>query len=267
MIRLTFLGTGTSHGVPTLDCLRTDYQICPQGVCLAAQHDPRHARTRCSIFLESEATHLLIDTSLDFRAQMLAQQVKQIDKVLFTHNHADHVGGLADIRSYCLPGQPMPIYGSEETLTTLQERYDYIFNPPPIQGGGIPELTLHVLADGEPVMLGDFPVTPARVVHGSATGCFGYRIGPIAYIPDIKEMPERAREIFYGADVLILNALRRAPEHSTHLTLPESVNLARELNPKTCYFTHLSHDIHYELDGVDLPENMSFAYDGLRLEV
>jgi len=266
-ISVLLLGTGTSHGVPSIDCMLAGYADCPQGVCQAARHDPRHNRTRCSLLVEAAGRAILVDTSLDFRAQMLAQHVGRLDAVLFTHSHADHIGGLPDIRSYCTPGQPLPIYGSRETITALTRRFDYIFDPPEIKGGGIPELAAHVVHPGEPFSLFGLEVTPALVEHGSARECLGYRLGPVAYVPDVKVMPEEAKHILAGAEVLILNALRRAPEHPTHLTLPASVALAQELEPGACYFTHMSHDIHYAHDRVGLPPNMDFAYDGLRLEI
>jgi phosphoribosyl 1,2-cyclic phosphate phosphodiesterase len=266
-VKLTFLGTGTSHGVPCIDCMLTDYAACPQGVCRAAQQDARHSRTRCSVLVEAADRAILVDTSLDFRAQMLAQRVRQVDAVLFTHSHADHIGGLPDIRSYCRPGQALPIYGAQETITALTRRFDYIFNPPEIKGGGIPELATQVVRAGESFSLFGLEVTPARVEHGSTRECLGYRIGPIAYVPDVKVMPDEAKAIFSGVDVLVLNALRRAPEHPTHLTLEASVALAQELHPKVCYFTHLSHDIHYVHDQPSLPSNMDFAYDGLTVTI
>ena len=266
-ISVLFLGTGTSHGVPSIDCMLADYADCPQGVCQAARLDPRHNRTRCSLLVELAGRAILVDTSLDFRAQMLAQRVRRIDTVLFTHSHADHIGGLPDIRSYGTPGQPLPIYGSQATMTTLAQRFDYIFDPPEIKGGGIPELAAHVVRPGEPFSLFGLEVTPALVEHGSARECLGYRLGPVAYVPDVKVMPDEAKHILAGAEVLILNALRRAPEHPTHLTLETSAALARELRPGACYFTHMSHDIHYAHDRVGLPSNMDFAYDGLRLEI
>lgn len=266
-MKITFLGTGTSHGVPAIDCMFTDHANCPQGVCVAALHDPKHVRTRCSILIETQDKNLLIDTSQDFRTQMLTFRVKKIDAVLFTHNHADHIGGLADIRSYCRSGRPLPVYGSRETIETLVQRFSYIFNPPAIKGGGIPELRAHVLEDVLPFTLFNLTITPAKVEHGSAQECFGYRINNIGYVPDLKVMPDKTKEILYGLDVLILNALRRGPEHTTHLTLEKSISLAQELGAKTCYFTHMSHDIHYEKDQRSLPSHMHFAHDGLVLLV
>lgn len=266
-MKITFLGTGTSHGVPSIDCMIGDYARCPQNVCRLAKTDPKHARTRCSLLAEHNGKNILIDTSLDFRCQMLKNNVKRIDAVLLTHAHSDHIGGMPDIRSYSTSGKPIPVYGSEHTIKAVRKKFDYIFNPPEILGGGIPTLSTHIIESGRNFELLGLKITPAEVHHGSHSGCFGYRIGNIGYISDVKEMSQEAKEVFRGVDVLVLNALRRAPVHSTHLTLPESVELAEELRAKSCYFIHMSHDINYKIDQASLPGNMAFAYDTLSLEV
>jgi phosphoribosyl 1,2-cyclic phosphate phosphodiesterase len=267
-MELLLLGTGTSHGVPAIDCMLTNYEKCPEGVCLASRSDPKHARARCSALIEVDGHTILIDTSPDFREQMLRWQVKQIDAVLMTHVHADHVYGLPDIRSYCNdPANPLPIYGSQETIDGLKQRFDYIFNPPADRGGGIPELVTRVINDQETFMLFGLPITPARVEHGSLTGCYGYRIGNIGYVSDVKVMPETAKEVLYDVEILILNMLRISPPHPTHLTLADSIALAQELRAGACYFVHMTHDIHYQKHADLLPKNMFFAYDGLRLAI
>ncbi len=138
-----------------------------------------------------------------------------------------------------------------------------MFNPPEMRGGGIPKLNTHPKQDRESFNLFGVKITPARVEHGSLKQCFGYRIGNIGYVPDVKVMPEESKKVFLDLDILILNLLKHPPAHSTHLTLDDSVALAKELNPKFCYFTHMNHDIHYEKDKRYLPDNMDFAYDGL----
>ncbi|MCP4697134.1 MAG: MBL fold metallo-hydrolase [Gammaproteobacteria bacterium] len=267
MTKLTFLGTGTSHGVPAIDCMLDDYKNCPQGVCRAAQHDPLHVRCRCSLLVETDNAALLIDVSPDFRMQMLSNRVGKIDAVLLTHSHADHIYGLPDIRSYCRHGHAIDVYSAAETLTTLTKSFAYIFNPPAIKGGGIPILTTHTIRDKTPFKLFGLEIVPAIVEHGSLRECFGYRLGTIGYAPDIKRMPETTKAVFRGLDILILGALRRTREHSTHQTLEAAIALAKELEPKICYFTHISHDIHYQKDACRLPENMFFAHDGLRVLV
>jgi phosphoribosyl 1,2-cyclic phosphate phosphodiesterase len=246
----------------------TNYEHCPHGVCLAARQDPKHARSRCSALIKANGRHILIDTSPDFREQMLRWEVKQIDAVLMTHAHADHIYGMPDIRSYCKdPEQPLPIYGSEETILALKQRFDYIFNPPADRGGGIPELELRIIPENEPFPLCGLTITPLRVEHGSLQGCFGYRINNLGYVPDVKVMPEAARRILQGVDLLVLNALRIERPHSTHLLLEDSIALAQALEVGRCYFVHMTHDVHYQLHAEHLPDNMDFAYDGLQLAV
>ena len=267
-MKLTLLGTGTSNGVPPVYCMMTDYQHCPQNVCREAEHDPKHRRARCSMLVEVNGKQILIDTTPDFRSQMLTYQVKKLDAVLFTHCHADHIYGLADIRPYCwTPEMALPIYGSDETISALKRSFRYIFTPPDTRGGGIPNLTPHVIAEQSPLDLFGLEVVPGRVEHGGLQGCFGYRLGPVGYISDIKQMPAETKPLFQDLDVLILNCLRIAPDHATHLSLADSLALADELRAKRCYLIHMTHDIHYQKDQALLPNHVSFAFDGLCLQV
>lgn len=261
-MRITFLGTGTSHGVPAIDCMLDNYNRCPRGVCLRAASDPRYRRTRASILVEVNGASLLVDTSQDFREQMLAYRVERIDAVLYTHAHADHIYGLPDIRSYCQhQGGAVDIYGSEETLRVIRDTFGYIFCPPADIGGGIPRLRTHVLA--EPAEVSGVHIVPIAVAHGSLRGCQGYRIGErAAYIPDVKAIPTGSLRLLWGLDLLILNCLRITP-HATHLSLAESLSYAQQLRPKRCLLTHLTHDIDYQTEEQHLPEWVRFAYDGL----
>jgi phosphoribosyl 1,2-cyclic phosphate phosphodiesterase len=261
-MRITFLGTGTSHGVPTIDCMLDDYQRCPHGVCRKAEHDPRYRRTRASILVEVDGTCLLIDTSQDFREQMLANRVRQIDAVLYTHGHADHIYGLPDIRSYCRKqDDAIDIYASQETLDILYHCFDYVFHPSAFVGGGIPRLRPHVLESPARVAKNGVLVTPIPVQHGALAGSQGYRIGDMAYIPDVKQIPPQSMDLLGGLELLIINCLRITP-HASHLSLSESLALAQELRPRHCLFTHMTHDIDYAIEEQSLPPWIRFAYDG-----
>jgi phosphoribosyl 1,2-cyclic phosphate phosphodiesterase len=263
-MKLHFLGTGTSHGVPSIDCMRNNYAHCPKGVCREAMSDRKHNRTRSSVIIEYSGRHVLIDVSSDFRQQALRERIPKIDAVLITHCHADHIGGIPDIRSFT-GEQALPFYGSEESIHRIKQSYDYIFNPPQMRGGGIPNISLNEIA--KPFDLFGKTVVPIRVEHGSCTGAFGYRIENLAYIPDVKSLPGSSKDLLAGVDVLILDALRDGRPHSTHMILPESIALSRELKPAKTYFTHLCHTIHYKLDSRHIDKNMAFAYDGLSIKV
>ena len=261
-MRIILLGTGTSHGVPTIDCMLDNYLHCPNDVCRKAESDPRYRRTRASILVEINGKSLLIDTSQDFRQQMLANHVRRIDVVLYTHGHADHIYGLPDIRSYCRQqNDAIDIYGSQETLGIIQQAFNYIFHPPAFVGGGIPRLRPHVLdapagLDGDGVV-----ITPIPVTHGSLAGCQGHRIGNMAYIPDAKQIPLESMYLLQDLDVLIINCLRITP-HASHLSLSENLAIAHRLCPKRCLFTHMTHDIDFEVEERSLPQWVRFAYDG-----
>jgi phosphoribosyl 1,2-cyclic phosphate phosphodiesterase len=267
-VRITFLGTGTSHGVPMIDCMLNGYARCEHETCRKALSDPRYRRSRASILVEQGGFNLLIDTSQDFREQMLANQVMRVDAVLFTHAHADHIYGLPDIRSYSAQQKTaIDLYGSADTLVALREAFHYIFEPPAFVGGGIPSIAAHELA--APSVVGPLEVAPIHVVHGPLNGCQGYRLGPrpggVAYIPDVKVIPESSLDALQGLDVLILNCLRPRP-HSSHLSLVEAVAYAERIAPARCLFTHMTHDIDPAVHGPQLPPWASFAYDGLTVE-
>jgi phosphoribosyl 1,2-cyclic phosphate phosphodiesterase len=263
-MNITFLGTGTSHGVPPLDCMINNYAQCPQNVCRMSLIDPKHNRTRSSLYIETDTCTIIVDISEDFRQQALREQIKRIDFALITHSHADHVGGIPDIRSYTID-RPLPLYASEATVKQIRETFSYIFDPMTFVGGGIPSIkTCPVKQSFD---LDSVKITPINVHHGNVEGCFGYRIGSIAYIPDMKSIDKTEFDKLKGLDLLILNCLRRGREHSTHLILPESIELARKIKPAFCYFVHMSHDIHYQYDASMLDSWMQFSYDGLKVKV
>jgi phosphoribosyl 1,2-cyclic phosphate phosphodiesterase len=260
---MTFLGTGTSHGVPSIDCMRDGHSRCRKGVCAAAERDPKHRRTRCSALVEYDGKRILIDISMDFRQQALRERIPSLDAVLLTHRHMDHVGGLPDIRSYTTEHE-LPLHGSVETLEEVTRSFKFAFDPMAFVGGGIPRLKPCVVE--QPFDLEGVNIIPIPVVHGPLTGCFGYRIGDLAYIPDMKTISGDSLAKLKGVTCLILNCLRDERLHQTHMILSESMALARRVAPRRCYFVHMCHDIHYEQDAALLEPWMSFACDGQVIE-
>jgi phosphoribosyl 1,2-cyclic phosphate phosphodiesterase len=257
-VRLTFLGTGTSFGVPQLGC------ACM--VCRSA--DPRDTRTRVGALVESGGLRLLIDTPPELRMQLLAARVDRVDAVLFTHDHADHTHGIDDIRSFSVQRDgALPLYGPAETLDALARRFAYIFDPrlTPLPGTSRPEGAAHPLEAGVAARIGHLDVTPLAVPHGRLR-VFGYRIGRLGYITDAKSLPDEVLELLQGVDVLVLNALfRRA--HPTHLSVGEAVEAARRVGARHTYLTHLTHEsLHADL-AASLPPGVSPACDGLTVEI
>jgi phosphoribosyl 1,2-cyclic phosphate phosphodiesterase len=265
-MRITFLGTGTSHGVPPLDCMMLDYARCPKGVCRRSLADPRHRRTRTSVLLQEGGKTLIADVSADFREQALRHGIRRIDAVLLSHGHVDHFGGLPDIRSYT-EDEPLDVYASSETLETVRCAFPYMFETRDRQGRGrgIPRLGMIELKSVRDII--GFKVTPVPVEHGTLKECLGLRINNIGYVPDVKHMSVESEELLKGLDCLILNCLRDKREHETHMILEQSIPLARRLAPKRCYFIHMTHDIDYETDGKLLDPWMEFSYDGLVVDV
>ncbi len=263
-LRITLLGTGTSHGVPTIDCMLNDYARCPNRVCQRAQTRPDLRRTRSSALVEWGGASVLIDTSQDFRQQALDRHVGRIDAVLYTHGHADHIYGLPDIRSYCrAQDTAIPVYGSVETLNILSGAFDYVFQPTGFVGGGIPVLDARVL-DRPTTILGR-EVIPIPVVHGPLNGCQGYRIGGIAYVPDVKEIPEASMGLLESLDLLVIDCLRLRT-HATHVSLEESIAYAERLGPRRCVLTHMAHDIDADVHRALLPGWAEFGADGIVLD-
>ncbi len=265
-MNITFLGTGTSHGVPSLDCMIDGYRRCPKDVCRLSLTDAKHSRTRCSILVEYNGRRLLVDVSPDFRQQALREKIPGIDAVLVTHSHADHVGGIPDIRSYTAGRQtPLDVYGSGESMDALRASFGYVFDPNTFRGGGIPNIATHSI--NEPFELFGKAVIPLPVDHGKLGGCYGYRIGSMAYIPDVKTLPPQTLGALHELDLLVLNCLRETREHVSHLILEQSVGLARNIKPRRCMFVHMSHDINYVSDSAKLDSWMEFAYDGLKIDI
>lgn len=257
-MRLTLLGTGTSFGVPQIGC------HCP--TCTSP--DPRDRRTRTSALVETRGKRLLIDTPPELRVQLVAAQVDHVDAVLYTHGHADHVHGIDDLRALSVRlGSMLPAYGPRETLAELAAKFPYIFDPaivvPP--GTSKPELSAHVLEPGVSVSIAGVPVLPLALPHG-AHEVFGYRIGPLAYLTDVKAVPQPVVEALAGLEVLVLNALLSRP-HPLHLSVPEAVETAQRIGARRTYFTHLTHEFTHQTLAALLPAGIEPAFDGLVIDV
>ncbi len=256
-MKLTFLGTGTSFGVPQVGC----------GCAVCHSTDLRDRRSRVAAFVESGGFNLLIDTPPELRLQLIAAQVDRVDAVLFTHDHADHTHGIDDLRAVSRRGTALPMYGPAETLSALELRFRYIFDPAvhPIPGTTKPDGLARALVVDLPVRIGPLEVTPVEVPHGHAR-VFGYRIGPLAYVTDAKSLPPAAIARLRGAEVLVLNALFHR-SHPTHLSISEAVEAARLVGARRTFLTHLTHETaHAELEA-ELPADIRPAYDGLTLEI
>ena len=258
-MKLTFLGTGTSFGVPQIGC------AC--AVCRS--RDPRDRRTRVGALVESESgTRVLIDTPPELRLQLVAANIDRIDAVLFTHEHADHIHGIDDLRSFTMRSrEALPLYGAQQTLETLRSRFPYIVDERlrPLPGTSKPEGVLVPINANESFTIGDLDILPFEVPHGRAH-VLAFRIGPLGYVTDAKELPPHALEVLKGVRVLVLNALLRT-SHPTHLSVSEAVATAQRVGAQRTYFTHLTHDnFHADLEA-ELPAGISPAFDGLTIRI
>ena len=256
---ITLLGTGTSCGVPQVGC------AC--AVCHS--DDPRDRRTRCAAFIETAGgTRLLIDTPPELRLQLVAAGIGRADAVLYTHEHADHIHGIDDLRALSVRnGSALPLYGSRETLETLRARFPYVVDPSmrPLPGTTKPEGALHEITPDEPFVVGDAEVLPLAVPHGRTT-VLAYRIGRFGYVTDAKSLPAAVVEALRGVQVLVLNALFRTP-HPTHLSIPEAVEVARAVGAPRTFLTHLTHDHAHAALAAELPPGIAPAHDGLVLTI
>lgn len=253
-MKLIFLGTGTSTGVPSLCC---DCLVC-------RSDDARNKRLRSSLLVVEDGHHILIDTSTDLRQQCLLNGVGRIDSVLYTHHHADHVHGIDELRSFShFNGIRVPCYGNRATLDELRKNFSYIFRGGVQTGGGLPNLEL-LEAPGEGFRLGGVRVLPLDILHGGLT-ILGYRLNDVAYITDCSGLPDETLDRLAGLDLLILNAVGFEP-HPTHFCLSDALKAVEAIRPRQALLTHINHKFDHETVSRGLPENVALAHDGLCVE-
>ncbi|MDQ4142043.1 MAG: MBL fold metallo-hydrolase [Bacteroidota bacterium] len=250
---LTFLGTGTSQGVPVIGC---ECEVC-QSV------DYRDKRLRTSAHLQIGGKSIIIDSGPDFRQQVLRERIKTLDALVFTHEHKDHTSGLDDIRAYnFLQQRNMPLYGEPRVLDQIKTEFAYIFSG--ANYPGIPRVVLHPISEEGFEVEGIF-FKPIRIYHYKLP-ILGFRIGNLTYITDANYISEESKKIIQGSEIIVLNALRHEP-HISHFSLNEAIELLEELQPKKAYLTHISHllGLHHEVEA-ELPDYIRLAYDGLKVE-
>lgn len=252
-MRITFLGTGTSQGVPVI--------ACPCSIC--ASTDQRDKRLRSSILIETEQTTIVVDSGPDFRYQLLRQGVRKLDAILFTHGHKDHTAGMDDVRAFnYFQQKDMDVYASLETQEVLRREFQYIFQNASYPG--VPQIQLHEIKN-EPFWINEVLITPIRVLHYQLE-VFGFRIGDFTYITDANYIAPEEIDKVRGSKAIVLNALRHE-KHISHFTLNEAIAVANDIAPDHTYFTHISHQLglHKEINE-QLPKGCSLAYDGMSLE-
>lgn len=250
-MKLTFLGTGTSTGVPFIGC---DCEVC-------TSEDPRDNRLRVSVLIEHADKRILVDASADFRQQALRHRIRRLDAVLITHSHVDHIFGMDDLRALNFRHGALAIFANADTWKDLRRVYQYVFQPVHI-GGGIPQFLPHTIEFGAPFCFApDLEITPLEVIHGKLP-VVAYRFNDFAYATDLNFIPEETMDGLRNLDVLVVDCVRFKP-HVSHFGLEQALAHIEQLKPKRAFLTHLNHEFMYRRDSKLLPDNVQFGYDGL----
>ena len=258
-MKLHFLGTGTSFGVPVIGC----------SCATCRSTDPHDKRTRHAALLEEDGRRLLIDTPPELRLQLLRAEIPGIDAVWYTHHHADHVHGIDDLRVFSVRhGAPLEVYASPQCAAVLSSKFDYVFDPAmkPTEGTTRPEAQLRTLSPFAPTSVAGFEILPVPVPHGPVD-VFGFRVGDLGYLTDAKRIPERARAALAGIRVLVVNALWYGHPHPTHFNVEEAVEAAQAIGAERTFLIHLSHRVRHQELLDRLPRGIAPAYDGLSIEI
>lgn len=254
-MKIIILGSGTSQGVPKIGC------YCE--TCISK--NPKDKRLRTSAYIETQGQKILIDTSVDFRQQMLNNNITDLDAILYTHHHVDHILGLDDVRQINqLHKKYIDLYGNNLTMEEIKTTFRYAFNEEMTKHLAVPLIKINKI-ENKNFKIRNIDIIPIEVMHGKLP-IFGYRIGNFAYITDCSRIPETELKKLKGLDVLILNALRIEP-HPTHLNVEEAVRMAEKLKPKKTYLTHMTHDINHDKINSELPKHIELAYDGLTINI
>ncbi|WP_138431133.1 MBL fold metallo-hydrolase [Fodinibius saliphilus] len=252
-MEFTFLGTGTSMGVPIAGGFGKEQ----------LDGDPRNIRWRCSAWVETPKASIVIDTGPEFRLQTIRSGLSQVDLVLITHEHMDHIAGLDDLRPFCYKQeQKIPVYSSASCLKAIRSRFDYMFGPDRYPGATDIELK-EIKA---PISFRDVNITPLPAIHGNVN-VLGYRLNDISYLTDVKEIPEETKSLVRGSEVMVLSGLRWKPEHPTHMTIPEAVAMANKLEIPQTYLIHMNSYVNHQETNKRLPDHVKLAYDQLTIEI
>ena len=246
-MKVTFLGTGTSMGVPVAGGFNREELV----------HDPRNERTRCSAWIQTDNTSIVIDVGPEFRIQSIRSGIKNIDHVLITHEHMDHIGGIDDLRMYnYIKKDDIPVYTTDTAIVSIKKRFDYMFGENKYPGS----TSIALKEIKSPIRLDDLEITPLPIYHGDLK-ILGFRINDFCYLTDVKTIPESTKELIKGCSAIVLSALRWEPAHPTHITIPEAVDIINELDITKGYLIHMNSYVEHDETNKKLPKHIQLAYD------